>query len=89
MRLYVAVAERSFQRHLAYRAAALAGVFTNSIFGGVIAAVYLAFYRETGGDETVAGYSVSEALTYVWVAAVRFAPGIRARKAARRATRRL
>jgi ABC-2 type transport system permease protein len=73
MRLYLAIAERSFQRHLAYRAAALAGVFTNSIFGGVIAAVYLAFYRETG-EETVAGYSVDEAMTYVWVAQALLAP---------------
>ena len=35
---------------------------------------------------TVAGV-VAAFLAYVWVAAVRLAPGIRARKAARRATR--
>ena len=74
MRLYAEVAVRSFRRHLAYRAAALAGIFTNSVFGGVISAVYIAFYRETEGDQSVAGYSVGEALTYVWVAQALLAP---------------
>jgi ABC-2 type transport system permease protein len=73
MRLYLAVAERSFRRHLAYRAAALAGVFTNSIFGGVISAVWVAFFRDNPA-ETVAGYSQEEALTYVWVAQAMLAP---------------
>ncbi len=66
MRLYVEVARRSFQRHLAYRAATLAGLFTNSVFGLLIASVYLALYR--GQDRpTVVGFSASEALTFVWV----------------------
>ncbi len=66
MRLYVEVARRSFQRHLAYRAATLAGLFTNSVFGLMIASVYLALYR--GYDRTdVAGFGVAEALTFVWV----------------------
>lgn len=66
MRLYVEVARRSFQRHLAYRAATLAGLFTNSVFGIMIASVYLALYR--GHDRTdVAGFGVAEALTFVWV----------------------
>jgi ABC-2 type transport system permease protein len=68
VRLYVEVAVRSFRRHLAYRSAALAGLFTNSVFGGVISAVYLAFYREGAAGEEVAGYTIDEVLTYVWVA---------------------
>jgi ABC-2 type transport system permease protein len=66
--LYVEVAVRSFRRQLAYRAAALAGLFTNSVFGGVISAVYLAFYREVNAGEQVAGYALDQVLTYVWVA---------------------
>ena len=66
MRLYAEVARRSFQRHLAYRAATVAGLFTNSVFGLLIASVYLALYRGQG-EQRVAGFSVSEALTFVWV----------------------
>lgn len=66
MRLYVEIARRSFQRHLAYRSATLAGLFTNSVFGALLAAVYLALYN--GQDNTrVAGFSAQEAVTFVWI----------------------
>ena len=65
MRLYLEVARRSFRRHLAYRAATLAGIFTNTIFGVMIAAVFAALYQGRGG--AVAGFTLAEALTFVWV----------------------
>jgi ABC-2 type transport system permease protein len=64
VRLYAEVARCSFRRHLTYRAATLAGLFTNAVFGVLIAAVFSALYRDRGGD--VAGFSLREALTFVW-----------------------
>ncbi|MGH2561425.1 MAG: ABC transporter permease [Thermomicrobiales bacterium] len=67
VRLYVEVAKRSFQRHLAYRAATLAGLFTNSVFGVLIASMYAGFYGSRAGDATVAGYELTEIFTFVWI----------------------
>jgi ABC-2 type transport system permease protein len=68
MRLYLEVARRSFQRHLAYRTATLAGLFTNAVFGVLLASAYLAFYRSrAAGDETVAGFDVPAIVTYIWL----------------------
>lgn len=64
MRLYAEVARRSFQRHLAYRAATLAGHFTNSVFGLLIASVYLALYRGHG-KQRVAGFSASDLIAQI------------------------
>ena len=51
MRLYLELARRGFRRAAAYPAATLAGVFTNTIFGFINAAVLLSIfhYRETAG----------------------------------------
>lgn len=68
MRLYLEVAVRSFRRHLAYRAAALAGLCANTVFGILYASVYVALYRDAGGSEEVAGFTLAETLTYVWLA---------------------
>lgn len=66
MRLYVEVARRSFQRHLAYRAATLSGLFTNAVFGVLLASVWSALYA--GDDRTrVADFSLQDALTFVWL----------------------
>jgi ABC-2 type transport system permease protein len=66
MRLYVEVAIRSFQRHLAYRSATLAAIFTNSIFGVIIASSYIALYGARDAEGSVAGFNVDEIVTYVW-----------------------
>ncbi|MGH2532010.1 MAG: ABC transporter permease [Thermomicrobiales bacterium] len=66
-RLYVEVAKRSFQRHLAYRAATLAGLFTNSVFGVLIASMYAGFYGSRAEGATVAGYELIEIFTFVWI----------------------
>lgn len=65
MRLYVEVARLSFRRHLTYRSATLAGLFTNVVFGVLIASVFVAFYRDSDQPD-VAGFTVAEALTFVW-----------------------
>ena len=67
MRLYLEVARRSFRRHLTYRAATLAGLFTNAVFGVLIASVFSALYDGSSAAD-VAGFTVSEALTFVWIA---------------------
>lgn len=65
MRLYLEVARLSFRRHLAYRAATLAGPFTNVVFGVLIASVFTALY-EGGKRGEVAGFTLPEAMTFVW-----------------------
>lgn len=67
MRVYLELARRSFQRHLAYRQATVAGIFTNAVFGVLIASVYGALYRSRGTGESVAGFDLSEAWTYIWI----------------------
>jgi ABC-2 type transport system permease protein len=67
MRIYVELARRSFQRHLAYRQATVAGIFTNAVFGVLIASVYGALYRSRGSDAAVANFDVHEMWTYVWI----------------------
>ena len=67
MRVYLELAKRSFAQQFAYRGATLAGIFTNTIFGVMIASVFLGLYRSRAGEGEVAGWSAAETLTYVWV----------------------
>ncbi len=60
-RLFLELARRSFQLHLTYRAAALAGLITNLFFGLVRAAILLGLY---GQRQEVAGMTVQEVVTY-------------------------
>jgi ABC-2 type transport system permease protein len=62
MRLYFEIAKKSFQRHLTYRAANLAGIATNTFFGAIYVFVYLALFRERG---TVGGINARDTVTYV------------------------
>jgi ABC-2 type transport system permease protein len=62
--LYAAVAARSFRRHSTYRAATLAGVFTNSVFGVIYSYAYLALWDQR---PDAGGYSATDAVTYVWI----------------------
>ncbi|MFF8829794.1 ABC transporter permease [Streptomyces sp. NPDC015131] len=64
MRLYAAVAAGGFRRYATYRVATAAGVFTNTVFGFILAYTYIALWDERPG---LGGYDMSEALTYVWV----------------------
>ncbi|MFI1730258.1 ABC transporter permease [Streptomyces acidicola] len=63
-RLYAAVAAGGFRRYATYRAATAAGVFTNTVFGFILAYTYIALWAE---KPHLGGYDQSQALTYVWV----------------------
>jgi ABC-2 type transport system permease protein len=62
---YPQLARAGYRRYASYRQASLAGLATNLVFGLLRAAVLVAVLAERG---TVAGYDVSAAVTYVWLA---------------------
>ncbi|WP_274559060.1 ABC transporter permease [Streptomyces spiramyceticus] len=64
MRLYAVVAAGGFRRYATYRVATAAGVFTNTVFGFIMAYVYTALWDER---PQLGGYDLSQALTYVWL----------------------
>ncbi|MBO0882769.1 MAG: ABC-2 family transporter protein, partial [Mycobacterium sp.] len=64
MVVYAAVAWRSFRRYSTYRAATYAGIFTNTIFGFIMAFTYIALWNARPG---LGGYDRSQAITYVFV----------------------
>lgn len=64
MRLYAAVAAGGFRRYATYRTATAAGVFTNTVFGLVVAYTYLALWDER---PALGGYDPAQAVTYVWL----------------------
>ncbi len=66
-RLYASVAAGGFRRYATYRAATAAGVFTNTVFGLVLAYTYGALWDERPG---LGGYDQAQALTYVWLGQV-------------------
>lgn len=65
MRLYVEVARRTYARISTYRGATVAGVFTNTVFGFLLAYILLAVYRQRGD---VGGFDATDAVTFVFVA---------------------
>ncbi len=62
--LYAGFAARGFRRYSTYRGATLAGIFTNTVFGFMLAYILLAVFRER---DTVGSYDASDAVTYVWL----------------------
>lgn len=66
MRIYAELSRLAFRQQIAYRAATIAGVFTNSVFGIILASVMLGFYGSAEGS-TVAGWSEREAVTLIWI----------------------
>ena len=66
MRLYWEVARRALQRQLAYRTENLAGLVTNTFFGYLRGALFLAVYQ---GQSTtsIAGYDVHAAVSFMWI----------------------
>ncbi|MEU5481229.1 ABC transporter permease [Streptomyces mirabilis] len=63
-RLYTAVAVGGFRRYATYRTATAAGVFTNTVFGLILAYVFMALWDE---KPHLGGYDQAQALTYVWL----------------------
>lgn len=66
MRVYLEIARLAAHQQVAYRSATLAGLFTNSVFGVLLASVMLGFYGALDGG-TVAGWSADEAVTQIWI----------------------
>lgn len=62
--LHVAIATRAFRRYSTYRAATLAGIFTNSVFGVIYSYAYLALWH---ANPDAGGYDATDAVTYVWL----------------------
>ncbi len=65
MRLSFELARRGYRRYAAYPGAMVAGLFTNAVFGFLIAYILLAVYDET---VSIGGYDVEDAIAYVWIA---------------------
>ncbi|WP_406398904.1 ABC transporter permease [Streptomyces uncialis] len=63
-RLYATVAAGGFRRYATYRTATAAGVFTNTVFGFILAYTYIALWDERPG---LGGYDQADALTFVWI----------------------
>ncbi len=58
---YVHIAAKSFQKNLAYRAANLAGIITNTFFGAIYVFIYMALFQ---GHGEVGGLNVRDTVTY-------------------------
>lgn len=63
-RLYAAVAVGGFRRYATYRVATAAGLFTNTVFGLILAYTFIALWDE---KPHLGGYDQAQALTYVWL----------------------
>lgn len=63
--LYFHVAAKSFQKNLAYRAANLAGILTNTFFGAIYIFIYTALFRGRGA---VGGLDIRDTVTYAIIA---------------------
>jgi ABC-2 type transport system permease protein len=64
MRWMWEVAARSYRRYSTYRSATFAGVFTNTVFGFILAYVLLAVMAER---PDIGGFDVTDALTFTFV----------------------
>jgi ABC-2 type transport system permease protein len=67
MRIYLELARLAFQQQFAYRAATLAGLFTNSVFGVMLASVYLGLFASQPAGASVEGFTADQTVTYVWI----------------------
>lgn len=62
---YWALVRAGYRRYSSYRAAAFAGVFTNTIFGFIRAGILLAVFEAAG---PIGGYDRQQVLTYTFLA---------------------
>jgi len=65
VRLYWEVARTTARRMATYRTATLAGIFTNTVFGFILAYVMLAVFRER---PEIGGFDAVDAVTFTFVA---------------------
>ena len=66
MRLAWELARAEFRRYSTYRAATVSGLFTNTVFGFLRAAVLIAALKATHTG-VIGGYGRRDALTYTWL----------------------
>lgn len=71
LRLYVEVARRAFRRFSTYRAATMAGLLTNTVFGFLRAFVFLAVFAKS---PDVGGFDAVDAVTFVFLSQGFIAP---------------
>ncbi|MEU3960553.1 ABC-2 family transporter protein [Streptomyces buecherae] len=64
MRLHMAVIASGFRRYATYWAATAAGVFTNTVFGFIVAYTYIALWNQR---PQLGGYDLAQAVTFVWL----------------------
>jgi ABC-2 type transport system permease protein len=64
VRLYWEVGKRGFRRYSTYRAATVAGVITNSVFGLIRAYILIAVFRQR---TTIGSFDVTDAITFTFV----------------------
>lgn len=64
MGLYGAVLAGGFRRYATYRVATLAGIFTNCVFGLIMAYTYIALWH---ARPRLGGYDETQAVTFVWL----------------------
>ena len=64
MRLFWEVAKRTFRRYSTYRAAAIGGTITSTVFGIIRASILLAVLRE---QEVIGGFDAVDAVTFAIV----------------------
>ena len=63
MRWMWEVATRAYRRQATYRGATFAGVFTNTVFGFILAYVLLAVYQQRS---TIGGFTSVDAVTFTF-----------------------
>jgi ABC-2 type transport system permease protein len=64
VRVYWELAWVGFHRYATYRGAAFAGVFTNTVFGFILASVMIALFTVR---PHIGGYDLQDAVTYIWL----------------------
>jgi ABC-2 type transport system permease protein len=64
MRLYVEVARATYRQMTTYRGATFAGIFTNTVFGFILAYVMLAVFRQR---PVIGGFDAVDAVTFTFV----------------------
>ena len=67
MRIYLELGRRAFRQQFAYQAATLAGLFTNAVFGVLLASVYRGLFDSRPPGASVQGFDVAQTITYVWI----------------------
>lgn len=65
-RLWFEVGRAGFRQHSTYRAATVAGLFTNIVFAALRIAVMLAVIDATA-SKSIAGYDRDASVTYIWL----------------------